>query len=147
MPKPKIGTTEEIAKKFLEVTPGRSPYYEAGVTAPKADWEQNTIAAGKSYKAAVSVPDIEKRFTGGAKKAGTAKWQRKAKDVGVSRFGPGVLASGPDFIAGYSPYPSVIAAVDMAERQPRGSDANYMRSKQVGDAQHKKKLALIGAGA
>jgi len=146
MPKPKIGTTEEIAKKFLEVTPGRSPYYEAGVTAPKADWEQNTVSAGPAYKASIAASDIEKRFTGGVKKSGTAKWQRKSKDIGVPRYGPGVQASGPDFIAGYGPYPSVIAAVEMSARQPRGSDANYMRSKQVGDAQHKKKLALIGAG-
>lgn len=147
MVKPKIGTIADIASKFIEVTPGRSHYYEAGVTTPKEDWEKNTVAAAKSYKSAVSAPDIEKRFSGGAKKAGTAKWQRKAKDVGVDRFGPGVLASETDFMTSFEPYVAVIAAVDMDERQPRGSEANYKRSKQVGDAMHKKRLALIGAGA
>lgn len=147
MSKPKIGTIDEITKKFIEVTPGRAAYYEAGVTTPKEDWEKNTVAASKAYKSAVSAVDIEKRFSGGAKKAGTAKWQRKAKDVGVDRFGPGVLASETDFTTGFEPYVAVIAAVDMDERQPRGTEANYKRSKQIGDALHKKRLALIGAGA
>ena len=147
MPKPKIGTISEITTKFIEVTPGRAPYYESGVTAPKEDWEKNTVAAGKTFKAAISAPDIEKRFTGGAKRAGTAKWQRKAKDVGVNRYGPGVLASEADFSTGFEPYVAVIAAVDMDERKPRGDPANYKRSEQVGSALHKKRLALIGAGA
>lgn len=147
MPKPKIGSIDEITAKFIEVTPGRAPYYESGVRAPKLDWEAETVAAAKAYKAAISAPDIEKRFSGGAKKAGTAKWQRKAVDVGVGRFGPGVLAAEPDFRAGFDPYVATIAAVEMDARKPRGDPANYKRSEQVGSALHKKRLALIGAGA
>jgi hypothetical protein len=147
MAKPKIGSIDEITKKYIEVTPNRATYYEAGVGAPKEDWEKNTVAASKSYKAAVSAADIERRFSGGAKKAGTAKWQRKARDVGVGRYGPGVMAAESDYRTGLDPYVPVIAAVEMSERQPRGSDANWERSKQVGNALHKKRLALIGAGA
>ena len=147
MPKPKIGTIDEITKKFIDVTPGRAPYYEAGVRAPKEDWEAETVAAAKTYKAAISAPDIERRFAGGAKKAGTAKWQRKAIDLGVGRFGPGVTAAEPDFRAGFDPYVAVIAAVDMDVRKPRGDPGNWKRSEQVGSALHKKRLALIGAGA
>ena len=147
MPKPKIGSIDEITDKFIEVTPGRAPYYESGVRAPKEDWETETVAAAKSYKAAISAPDIEKRFAGGAKKAGTGKWQRKAIEVGVGRFGPGVLAAEADFKAGFEPYVAVISAVEMSARKPRGDPANYKRSEEVGSALHKKRLALIGAGA
>jgi len=147
MAKAKIGTIDEIVKKYIDVTPGRSAYYASGVAAPKEDWEQKTVSAAKSYKAAVSAADIEKRFAGGAKKAGTAKWQRKAKDVGTTRYGPGVMAAEADFRVGFDPFVPVIAAVELTERQPRGTDTNWNRSKEVGAALHKKKLALIGAGA
>lgn len=147
MAKPKIGSIDEITNKFIEVTPGRAPYYESGVRDPKEDWEAATVAAAKAFKAAISAPDIERRFSGGAKKAGTAKWQRKAIDVGVGRFGPGVLAAEADFKAGFEPYVATIAAVEMSERKPRGDPANYKRSEEVGSALHKKRLALIGAGA
>lgn len=147
MVKAKIGTAEKIAEKWLEVTPGRSNYYESGVRDPDEDWETNTVAAGPAFKAAMSAVDIVKRFVGGAKKVGTAKWQRKSLDLGVGRFGPGVLAGGDDFKDGFAPFVPVIAAVEMPARKPRGDPGNYDRGKAIGDALHKKRLALIGAGA
>lgn len=146
MAKPKIGSVDQITSKYIEVTPGRAPYYESGVRSPKEDWEANTVAAAKNYKAAVSAADIEKRFSGGAKRAGTAKWSRKAVDVGVGRYGPGVIAAEADFRTGFEPYVATIAAVEMSARKPRGDPANYKRSEEVGSALHKKRLALIGAG-
>ena len=147
MAKAKIRPIDEIASKFIEVTPGRSGFYEAGVRAPLEDWETNTVLAQAAYKGAVSAADIGKRFAGGAKRAGTAKWQRKAVDVGVDRFGPGVLASELDFKQGFEPFVAVIAATDMPARKPRGDPANYKRSEVIGSALHTKRLALIGAGA
>jgi hypothetical protein len=147
MTKAKIGSIDEITKKFIEVTPGRSAYYESGVKAPKEDWETNTVNAMGAYKAAVSAADIGKRFAGGAKKSGSGKWQRKAVDVGVSRFGPGVTASEPDYKSGFDPFVSVIAGTDLSPRKPRGDPANYRRVEEIGAALTKKRLALIGAGA
>ena len=147
MAKAKIRPTAEIADKFIEVTPGRSAYYDAGVSDPLEDWETNTVLSQAAYKGAVSAVDIAKRFAGGVKRAGTAKWQRKAKDVGVDRFGPGVLASRQDFVLGFDPFNAVIAATDMPARKPRGDPANYKRSEVIGTALHTKRLALIGAGA
>ena len=146
MAKAKIRSTEDIAKKFEEVTPGRSAYYSLGVEDPLEDWETNTVAAMAAYKGAVSAADIGKRFIGGAKRAGTAKWKRKAVEVGVDRYGPGVSASIPDYKAGIDPYVSVIAATDLPERKPRGDPANMKRVEVLAQNLHKKRLALIGAG-
>lgn len=146
MVKAKIGTTEEITSKFIEVTPGRSSYYESGVKDPKEDWETNAVLASGAFKAAVTAPDIAKRFTGGVKKAGTAKWQRKAIELGVDRFGPGVIASEADYKTGIDPFVAVIAATEMSARKPRGDPANYKRVEEIGTALFKKRLALIGAG-
>ncbi len=146
MAKAKIRGIDDITAKFIEVTPGRAPFYESGVRDPLEDWEAQTVAAAAAFKAAVSAADIGKRFAGGARRAGTSKWQRKAIDVGVDRFGPGVLAAEADFKAGFDPFHSVITATEIPDRKPRGDPANYDRVKKIGEALFKKRLALIGAG-
>lgn len=147
MGKAKIRTAEEIGAKWKEVTPGRRAYYEAGIDDPLEDWETNTKLASAAFKAAVSAPDMLTRFLGGVARAGTAKWKRKAKEVGPSRFAEGVAVAEDDFVAGFAPHQAVIAGTEIPDRKPRGDPANYERSKAIGTALHKKRLALIGAGA
>lgn len=147
MAKAKIRGVEEIASKWKEVTPGRVGYYEAGIDDPLEDWETNTKLAQAAYKGAISAVDIAARFVGGVAKAGTAKWKRKAKAVGPSRFTEGVAVAEEDFKEGFAPHQAVIAATDLPERKPRGDPANWKRSEAIGKALNKKRLALIGAGA
>lgn len=146
MAKAQVRSVDIIAKKYEEVTPGRAAYYELGVSDPLEDWERNTVAAMAAYKGAVSAADIGKRFVGGAKRAGTGKWKRKSMDVGVDRYGPGVLAGVGDFSAGIEPFIAVIAATELSARKPRGDPANMKRVEQMATALHAKRLALIGAG-
>jgi hypothetical protein len=116
------------------------------VRSPTADWAANTAAAASNYKAAVQAADIDKRFAGSVKRAGTAKWQRKAVETGVSRFGPGVTAAGPDYQSGVSPFIETISALTLPARRPRGDPANLDRVKTVADALAKRRLALAAAG-
>ena len=144
MAKVEVPSVAEVAKKWAEVTPGRSAYYEAGVRAPRYDWETRTLAAKSAYKAAISAADIGERFAGGVKAAGSATWSRKAIDVGGTRFGPGVRAATDDFGSGIAPYLEEIARVDLPDRAPRGDPANLRRVEAIATALHKKRLALIG---
>ena len=143
----KIKTIEEIAAKWGEVTPGRSTYYEKYATVAGADWESGATAAKGAFKSAVTAAGIESRYVGGVKKAGGAKYERKVKDVGVSRFGPGVSAAVDDMKIGFAPHRDVIASVvpTLKPRGPRGDPANYERSKTLGMALAKKRLALIAS--
>lgn len=145
MAKSKVATIEEITKKWLEITPTRVSYYEAGINTPDEDWATNTIAAMGAYKGAVQAADIGRRFAGGVKKVGTEKWKRKALELGVDRYGPGVLAAGDDYKAGFAPFIEVIEGTDLPDRKPRGDPANIERVKKLADALFKKRLALIGA--
>lgn len=147
MAKVKIKAMTDIADKWSKVTPDRAAYYEAGVKNPLENWEEATIAAMASYKAAVSAADIGKRQAGGVKRAGFAKWQRKSVDLGVDRFGPGVRAAKEDYTDGYSPFQAVLAGLELPARKPRGDPANQDRTKEIGAALFKKRLALVGAGA
>ncbi len=143
----KVKSITDVATKWAEVTPGRQAYYEKEATAAGADWEAKTVAASMAYKAGISAGNIEKMFAGGVKKAGAEKYNRKVKDVGVSRFGPGVSAAKGDYASGEGPMLDEISKVELAARQPRGSVANYQRSVAVGTALNKKRLALRAAGA
>lgn len=146
MPKIVLRDIESIAKKWVEVTPGRAGYYEAGVKNPLEDWESETVRAAPVYKAAVQAANIDKLYSGGVKRAGTAKWQKKAVELGVPRFGPGVSAALDDYKDGFAPYHAVLSALEIPERGPRGSDANWEISKKVGKALAQKRIALKAAG-
>lgn len=142
-----IRSAAVIAKKWAEVTPGRASYYESEAPAAGAEWESSTLGAGGNYKAGVSVAGIMDRFIGGVKKAGAAKFARKVKDVGVGRYGPGVTAATKDMEAGIAPFRDTLDGLEIPDRGPRGSAANYAIVQKVGDALYKKRLAGLAASA
>jgi len=143
----KVKPVAEVTKKWLEVTPGRAGYYEAGAVGAGSEWEKNASAAVGAFKAAVSAATIGAMFAGGIKKAGAAKFDRKVRDVGVARFGQGVQAAGADFQLGVEPMLSTIASLTLPARAPRGSEANLARVREIAVALNKKRLALRAAGA
>ena len=140
-----VKSAQAIADKWAEVTPARAGYYEAEAPAAGAEWEANTVAAGGTYKAGVSVAGIEKRFIGGVRRAGAEKFARKVRDVGVSRYGPGVAAAKADMAKGVADYVAVLEGLEIPDRGPRGSVANYAIVEKVGSALHKKRLSVLAA--
>lgn len=143
----KVKALSDVVTKWADVTPGRSAYYEKGATVAGADWEAKAIASATAFKAAVSASNIDRMFSGGIKRAGAEKYNRKVRDVGVGRFGPGVAAARADYEKGVAPMLEEITKIDLAARQPRGSSANYQRTIAIGTALNKKRLALRAAGA
>lgn len=135
----------EAASKWKDKAGAAQSYYESGIRAPKVDWATATVAAAANYKAGVSAGDIDRRFSGGARKAGTAKWQRKATEL-AARFSQGVGVAQADYQSAVEPYLSTIAALTLPTRQPRGSAANYERSRVVGNALNQKRIASKVAG-
>ncbi len=135
-----IASTSEIAAKWAEVTPGRTPHYESGVRSPRRDWKTETAAAEPRYKEGVIKAAGEGRFGKGVARVGTAKWQRKAIDVGVPRFGPGVAAAGPDYEEGFGPYRDIIAGTSLPERYVTGDSRNIRRVEVIAKALHDKKV-------
>lgn len=142
-----VKSAEQVAQKWKDVTPTRAGYYEAAAPEAGDEWEKNTIAAGATYKASLAVAGIEKRFVGGVKRAGAEKFARKVRDVGVSRYSPGVEAAMEDMKKGISPYIDLLNGMSIPDRGPRGSPGNYAIVQKVGEALHKKRLAILAATA
>lgn len=131
---PAIKSAAEIAAKWSSVTPTRTSFYEAGIKSPTVDWAKATSAAEQTYKTAVTEAANAGRFAKGVNQAGTAKWQKKAVEVGAGRWGPGVSIAGPDFQAGYAPYRDAIEKIVLKPRYPKGDPRNYERVAQIGTA-------------
>lgn len=137
----KIRSISDIADKYARVTPARSVDYSDGVKAPKIDWKTATLEAEENWGAGVTAAIGAKSFGRGVSRAGTEKWQRKAVEVGVPRWGPGVMAARPDYEAGFAPYVDVIRATTLPPRGPKGDPRNIERVTKIAMALHAKKVA------
>lgn len=137
----RIRSAAEIAEKYARVTPGRSADYAAGIENPKADWKTATQAAEDSWAQGVQQAAANKQFGKGVAKVGTEKWQRKARDLGVGRWGPGVSAAKDDYESGFAPYADVIRTTTLPPRGPKGDPRNIERVSKLAMALHAKKVS------
>jgi hypothetical protein len=142
----RVKPTTDVATKWADVTPGRGAYYEKYAVPAGDVWAANAQAASGTYKQAISAADIEKRFSGGVRKVGSAKYSRKVKDVGVARFGPGVTAAKADYEAGVGPMLDEVAKIVLPARAPRGDPRNLERVATIAKALAAKRLAQKAAG-
>jgi hypothetical protein len=116
-----------IVNKYTAVTPGRSEQYRQGVTNPRRPWQRQALAAGQTYRTAVTAAANAGRFEAGINRVGDAKWSRGATQKGPDRFATGTAAAGPDYQAGFSRYHQVIQGTALPPRGPRGQEANLQR--------------------
>jgi hypothetical protein len=130
-----------IKEKWMRVTPQRTEDYKIGVKNPRRDWEKETEAAAGTYKAGVDAAHSKGLFAKGVKRAGTAKWQKKALAKGPTRFAEGVYLAGDDYETGYAPYREAIARADLGPRFPKRDPRNIERVKKVVDAMVAQKLS------
>ena len=142
----KVKPLEEIKKKWTDVTPGRAPYYEAGIRTPREDWATRTAEAADAWASGVQEAITQGRFAKGVKKAGTEKWQKKALAVGVRRWPEGVRAAADDYANGFQPYHEALSRLVLPPRGARGDPKNLERVRAIMEALHKKRLELLGGG-
>jgi hypothetical protein len=131
---PAIKPISDIAEKWARVAPTRQEDYLKGVQSPRTPWEAGATAADGAYKAGVQAAVAQNRFTAGIRAAGNAKWQRKATELGPSRFATGTQAARPDFEKGFGPFRQVIEATTLPPRRPKGDPGNIERVRAMADA-------------
>ena len=140
---PQVKPISEIVDKWQRRASVAGPDYAAGIASPRRDWEEATKAAEGAQKAGIEQAIANGSFVKGVTKAGTAKWKRKAQDVGAARFGPGVAAAKADYQAGFAPFISVIEGITLPPRGPKGDPRNYERTQIIGEALHDAKVAGV----
>lgn len=108
--------------------------YADGVADPRQDWQKATKEAEPRYEAGVTASIRDKRYGKGVDKAGTDKWSKRSKDLGVKRWPEGVNAAQPDYKSGMEKVIAAIEGVTLPPRYPAGDPRNYERVKAVGEA-------------
>lgn len=108
--------------------------YEAGIQAPRVDWESATVAAEQNHKAGTEASLREGRFVKGVKKSGNAWWKQQATTLGPRRFQEGVQAGQDTYEEGFAPVRAVIEQTKLPPRGPKGDPKNYDRVKTMGEA-------------
>ncbi len=136
---PPVKDVSKISEKWARVTPQRTEDYDDGISNPSVDWASATKAAEDRYKEGVQKAVSRGAFGKGVSKAGTEKWQRKAKEVGTRRWGEGVQAAKSDFAAGFAPYAAAIESVKLPPRYPKGDPRNIARVAAIAKALRDKK--------
>jgi len=129
-----IRSIEQIAKKFAQVTPGRSEDYRFGVENPRRDWATAAAAAESAYEGGVQQAIAKKRFGKGVKKAGTQVWQEGAITKGTARWGPGVVLAQDKYARNFAPYRDAIERTTLPPRYQRRDPRNLDRVKAIVNA-------------
>ena len=132
------------ADKLVARAQAASGEYSTNAQAAGEKWASMTQAAKAALQAAGLSAQLADRWLRGVARAGAAKYVRKVKDVGASRFSDGVNAGKTDYAANVEPYFATIAGLTLSARAPRGAAANYTRVQEVGKALNAKRLALLG---
>lgn len=135
-----------IQKKYAERAGSAGSYYESGVKNPSKDWAGAAEAGVPNLKAAVSASNFGAKVISGIKKAGSAKWQKRAVDLGVGRYPTGVAAGANDFGSGIAPYMQALSGATLPDRKPRGDPANQQRSAAVSTLLAQKRISMASAG-
>lgn len=143
----RVKTVDKSTEKWAERAGGAAMEFAAEAEAAAERWAANTVAAKDNYRAGISSAGIADRFSGGVKRAGSAKFSRKIRDVAADRYAPGVNAGKGDYKERVEPFLSTIAGLTLAPRKPRGDISNLNRVAEVGKALHAKRLALLGVSA
>jgi len=141
-----VKSIDASTSKWSENASRAATEFATNAEAAAESWARNTAGAADNFHQAVTAAGMKERFRRGVVKAGAAKFARKIRDVGQSRFGPGVAAAINDYKAGAEPYFSTIASLTLSPRKPRGDPANYNRVQEIGKALNAKRLAMLGSG-
>lgn len=135
----KVKSAQASADKFARNAGGATEAYKAGVAAAGADWAAHTASAADVYAQATTDAISRGAFAKGVAKAGPAKYQDRAVNLGTGRYVPGVNAGKGQYQAGIQPYLDTLSGLTLPAKHIKGQ--NQERANVVALALRAKKLA------
>ena len=142
---PPVKSLSRISAKWIRVSSTAGKEYQEGIENPRADWAERTAAAEPAYEQGVQQAIQNKSFSKGVLRAGTAKWQKAAREKGPIRWQQGIAGAAAAYESGFAPYRKVIEALTLPPRGPKGSPENILRAAAIAKALHDEKLRLAAA--
>lgn len=133
-------TAQQSATKFVERAGAATQDYVSGAESSGKDQAAAAIAAAPNYAAGVQAAISRGAYAKGLQQSGKQGWLNGIRTKGQNRFAEGVSAGAVKYAANSGKYDSARGAADSLPRGPKGSEANYARSKAVGMALRKQRV-------
>jgi len=139
MPGIKVKSAQASADKFKVHAGAATESYKGGVANAGADWQANTTSAASTYAQATTDAIGRGAFAKGVAKAGAAKYQDRASNLGANRYVSGINAGVAQYAAGIQPYLDTLSNLTLPPRHVKGQNqeranavALALRAKKVG---------------
>ncbi len=137
----KVKPIDIVTKKWSARAAAATEDYKYGIQNPKVPWQTAAEAAFDAYVAGVQAAIADRRYIGGVRSAGNAKWQNRALTIGATRYPEGIRAAVEEYTKRMGEVLRVIEGVSLPPRGPKGDPKNYERVKAIGDTLHAWKVA------
>jgi len=129
----------QSAQKFVERASVASGDYVEGAQSTQKDQAAAAIAAAPNYQAGVQAAIARGAYQKGLSESGKAGWLKGVTEKGAERFASGVASGASKYATNSGKYDGARGAAASLPRGPKGSEANFARSKAVGMALRKQK--------
>lgn len=133
-------TAQQSSAKFVERAGAASQDYVSGAESSSKDQSMAAIAAAPNYQAGVTAAIARGAYQKGLQTSGKAGWLAGVRNKGQNRFAEGVAQGAIKYATNSGKFDSARSSADSLPRGPKGSEANYARSKAVGQALRKMKV-------
>jgi len=131
-----VPNLQDSAAKFERRAGQAGQDYESGVSEVSDQDQQNaTIDAIDNWEQGVQDAINEGRFEAGVRNPNKS-WQTAALETGSTRFTQGASNAGDTWTQGFQVYADTLESLSLQPRGARGSEANFQRSRAVGEALH-----------
>lgn len=133
-------TASQSAQKFVERAGAASGDYVSGAQQTSKDQSAAAIAGKANWAAGIQAAISGDRFAKGLQQSGKSGWLKGVTEKGANRFAEGVASGASKYATNSGKYDSARGAANSLPRGPKGSEANFLRSKTVGQALRKLKM-------
>jgi hypothetical protein len=135
----KIKTPAAAADKFATRAGGAQGDYKTGVQNAGQSWQDATAASEPVYAQATQDAIGRGAYGKGVAKAGAAKYQDRAVNLGAQRYPSGIAAGKGAYAANVQPYFDVLSGLNLPAKRVKGQ--NQERANTVALALHNKRIA------
>jgi len=131
-----VPNLSNAADKFETRASQAGPAYESGVSeVSDQEQQQATLDSTDTWEQGIQEAIAEGRFQSGVQDP-DASWQTRALEQGSQRFTQGVSNAGGSWQSGFQSFADTLESLNLQPRGARGSEANFQRSRAVGEALH-----------
>lgn len=132
----RVSNLNNAADKFQRRASSAGQDYEQGVSeVSDSEWQQATQESADTWEQGIQEAIAEGRFQAGVNNPNKS-WQEASLETGSQRFTAGAGQAGDVWRQSFSEFADVLEGLNLQPRGARGSEANYQRSRQVGEALH-----------